>query len=233
MSERTASETASSLASDVPIRLSIISHVRFIRESLAEVLPRAGSLSISGVFANPCEALPSLKELRTHLVLFDEALPAGLAAVTAIRNAVPEIPIVVIGVTETVEEIVGWAEAGAAGYIPKTASLADIAPILADIKQGKQTCSPSVAGSLLRRISKSADLREEYRHKSSPQILTSREAEIAKLICMGMSNKEIARSLNIGIATTKTHVHHILGKLNLQRRGQAINWFHQQRELIL
>jgi DNA-binding CsgD family transcriptional regulator len=51
-----------------------------------------------------------------------------------------------------------------------------------------------------------------------------REKQVAQLIAVGMSNKEIARSLNIGIATTKTHVHHVLGKMNLRRRGQTAGY---------
>lgn len=61
-------------------------------------------------------------------------------------------------------------------------------------------------------------------HKNATPVLTPRELEIVRLIGSGLSNKEIARYLNIGLATTKSHVHNVLGKLNLQRRGQAASW---------
>ena len=65
---------------------------------------------------------------------------------------------------------------------------------------------------------------------TSPPMLTTRETQIAQMIVAGMSNKDIARRLNIGLATAKTHVHHLLGKLNLQRRGQAASWMREQRD---
>ena len=55
-------------------------------------------------------------------------------------------------------------------------------------------------------------------------MLTVREQEIVRLVSAGMSNKEIARHLNIEVSTTKSHVHNLLAKLNLQRRGQVAFW---------
>jgi len=59
-----------------------------------------------------------------------------------------------------------------------------------------------------------------------PPALTPREMEIVRLVSTGLSNKEIARRLDIGLATTKSHVHNALAKLNLQRRGQMATWMH-------
>jgi two-component system nitrate/nitrite response regulator NarL len=206
---------------DMPLRLVIISPVRFIRESLAETLPHFGNLLIAGVFADYFDALPLLQGLQTHLVLIDEALPGGAAAISRLRRAVPQTTIVMISVSESAEEVIAWAEAGAAGYIPKTASLADVPMILVDIVHGKQACSPIVAGSLLRRISQSTELLEIGGRGLTSPCLTARESEIVEMIKVGMSNKEIARRLNIGVATAKTHVHHILEKMKVQRRGQV------------
>jgi DNA-binding CsgD family transcriptional regulator len=64
-------------------------------------------------------------------------------------------------------------------------------------------------------------VREESHSVSA---LTGRERQITELIRAGLSNKEIARRLNIGLSTTKSHVHNLLGKLNLQRRGQVAAW---------
>jgi DNA-binding NarL/FixJ family response regulator len=207
--------------SAIPIRLSILSDVRFLRESLAEILPRDGTVSISGLFANFQEASSGLANHQPDIVLLDEALPDGLAAVGQIRDVAPQLPVVVIAVAETAGEVIAWAEAGAAGYIPRTAGLADIVPLLIDITQGKQACTESVAAGLLRRLSANG------RHTAA---LTAREAQIAQMIVAGMSNKEIARCLNIGLATTKTHVHHLLGKLSLRRRGQAAGWMRDHKD---
>jgi two-component system nitrate/nitrite response regulator NarL len=223
-------EAANAQPSEFPIRISIISDVRFLRESLAEVLPREGTLSISGLFTNLQEALVLIVDNQPDIVLLDETLPGGLTAIGQIRRVAPQTTVVVIAVAETAEEVIAWAEAGAAGYIPKTAGLADIVPLLVDIRRGGQPCSPSVVAGLLRQLSYGATTANGVNHNmTSPPTLTAREVQIAQMIVAGMSNKDIARNLNIGVATAKTHVHHLLGKLNVQRRGQAASWVREHR----
>jgi DNA-binding NarL/FixJ family response regulator len=85
---------------------------------------------------------------------------------------------------------------------------------------------------MLRRISNGGAPNGEYKNISSSAALTPRETQIAQMIVGGMSNKDIARRLSIELATAKTHVHNILGKLNLQRRGQTANWMRSQRALF-
>ncbi|MGH6800528.1 MAG: LuxR C-terminal-related transcriptional regulator [Methylocella sp.] len=215
---------------EFPIRLSIISDVRFLRESLAEVLPRDGKLSVSGLFAGLQEAISDIADHQPDIILIDGALPGGRAVVGQIRRVVPQMLVIVIAVAETSEEVIAWAEAGAAGYIPRTAGLADVVPLLVDIRRGEQACSTSVAASLLRRLSDGGTTNGGCRDTTPPSILTAREAQIAQMIGAGMTNKDIARGLNIGVATAKTHVHHLLGKLNLQRRGQAASWMRERQD---
>lgn len=210
-----------------PIRISIISDVRFLRESLAEVLPST-SMLISGLFADARDAIKLLASNQPDIVLLDAALPNGLAAVGEIRGVAWQLPVVVIAVAETAEEVIAWAEAGAAGYIPRTAGVADIVPLLVSIKRGEQPCPASVASGMLRRISNGGAPNGEYKNITSSAALTARETQIAQMIVGGMSNKDIARRLSIELATAKTHVHNILGKLNLQRRGQTANWMRSQ-----
>jgi two-component system nitrate/nitrite response regulator NarL len=210
-----------------PIRISIISEVRFFCESLAMVLPRERLLSVSGLFADLQSATIDLADNPPDIVLLDENFPDGLAAIARIRNAAPLAPVVVIALAETADEVIAWAEAGAVGYIPKSTRLADIVPLLIDIRRGKQVCTASVAASLLRRLSTRGTASGGHSATAPPPKLTAREAQIAQMVVDGMSNKDIARSLNIGLATAKTHVHHLLGKLNMQRRGQAAGWMRE------
>ncbi|MGB8898415.1 MAG: response regulator transcription factor [Methylocella sp.] len=217
-------------SSTFPIQISIISDVRFVRESLAEILPREGVLSIYSLAADVGSAIVAVAGNRPDIVLFDGGVPDGAAAIGRIRHVAPQIPIVVMAVAETAADVIAWAEAGAAGYIPKTAGLGEIAPLLVGIAQGKQACSESVAAGLLRRISGTRNA-NGGNPITPPTALTAREAQIVQMIATGMSNKDIARRLNIGLATAKTHVHHVLGKLNLQRRGQAADWLHYRRNV--
>src|SRR5262249_11061456 len=117
-----------------------------------------------------------------------------------------------------------WAEAGVSGYIPSTAAGADLRAIVADISTGRQVCSPLVAAGMLQRIGEVGTAAQ--RHGRSSETLTPRELEIIRLLGFGLSNKEIARRLDIRLATTKSHVHNALAKLNLQRRSQVATWIY-------
>jgi two-component system nitrate/nitrite response regulator NarL len=222
--------TANEIKVDLPLQIQIVSDVRFTRECLSELLPRGGILSVLGSFAELEDALVTLRQRRPQIVLIDEALPGGHAAIGRIRAEAPEVLVVVMGVAETVEKVVSWAELGASGYIPKTAALADMAPALLNIAGGRQACSENVAAGLMRRLSMVGHPAGKTQGPR-PALLTTRERQIAQLVASGLSNKDIARRLNIGLATTKTHVHHLLAKLNLERRGQAANWLNDHDEV--
>jgi len=99
-----------------------------------------------------------------------------------------------------------------------------------DIHGGEQLCSGRVAAELLHRIAVTESL-DIGRNAPSPALaLTRREREAAELIATGLSDKEIARRLNISLATAKAHVHNVLSKLNVQRRGQVVVRLHEHAQ---
>ena len=206
------------------LKLLIASEIRFLRESLGDVLARGGTISVLGYCADFGQTLSMSRELRPDMVLLDAAVREGASAVRRLREMVAGLRVVVFAVTESVESVLVWAEAGVAGYIPSTAAMADLQSLVADIGAGRQACSASVAAGLLQRIAATAA--GPPKQGGQPPALTPREFEIVRLIGTGLSNKEIARRLNIGLATTKSHVHNALGKLNVQRRGQAATWMY-------
>ena len=208
----------------------IASEVRLLGEGLAEAFSRDGGLLVSGYCSDLEETFAKVLELRPDIVLLDAAFRDGFGLVGRISDAAPEVRAVVLALAETVEGVIAWAEAGAAGYIPRTAGLAEVVPTLVGIMRGEQTCSRSVVGGLLRRLHNLPRLGNESSEAPPAPTLTVRELQIINLISAGLSNKDIARRLNIGVATTKSHVHNLFGKLNLQRRSQAALWMREQRD---
>jgi two-component system, NarL family, nitrate/nitrite response regulator NarL len=204
------------------LKIIIASEVRFLRESLGEILGRNRAMLVIGHAQDSGQVLSMSHELRPDMVLLDAAVRNGIAAVRQLRETMARPRVVVFAVSESIESVVDWAEAGIAGYIPSNAALADLNALVTDIEAGRQACSGSVSAGLIRRIAATAGSPGEQ--KFCPARLTRRELEIVGLIGTGLSNKEIARRLNIGVATTKSHVHSVLNKLNVQRRGQAANW---------
>lgn len=202
----------------------ILSAVRFLREAVAEFIGRHQGFSISALAGDLDEALAVSRERPPDIVLLDASLPDGPAAVGQIRDSLPEASVILLAVAEADETIVAWAEAGVAGYIPSAAAPGDLAPFLAAIMRGEQPCSERAAACLLRRVASLQRASAARTAVSAGPTLTARERQIVQLIDAGFSNKEIARRLNIEVATTKSHVHNLLGKLDLQRRGQVTQW---------
>jgi len=213
------------------VRVIIVSAVRFVREGLGEVFERDPRVSTVELCADLFEAAAFGPALDADVVLLDARVPGSVSALRRALDMVPGMRVVVIAVRETEEDIITWAEAGVIGYIPSTAALTDLVRLVIEIHSGEQICSGRVATGLLRRIAMSAKRRGE--HISAPPLpaLTKRERQAAELITTGLSDKEIARQLNISLATTKSHVHNLLGKLNVQRRSQVADYlreYHQQ-----
>lgn len=197
----------------------IVSEVCFLRESLAEILTRVARIPVCGESATLVQALAIARAKRPEIVLLDVAFPGGIEAATRLSSVVPEASVVALAVAETEENVFAWAKAGIAGYVPNTASINDLVSLIRQIRRGEQPCPSRIAGSLLRRIGAS-----EHVAKLAPPCsshLTRREFEISHLVAAGLSNKEIARRLGIGLGTTKSHVHTLLNKLSLRRRGEV------------
>jgi DNA-binding NarL/FixJ family response regulator len=161
------------------------------------------------------------RSLQPDFILLDAAFEGCLGAVAQFRDVNPNVRVVALAIAETEQDVVSWAEVGAAGYIPRSAGLRELVQLLFDINNGRQACSGSVAFGLLRRISVVSRCGGSCHEHPSKSCLTRRELQISTLISEGFSNKEIARKLNIGLSTTKSHVHNVLAKLNMQRRAQV------------
>jgi two-component system nitrate/nitrite response regulator NarL len=209
-----------------PIELIFLSDIRFLREGLAEVFARDQALKIRGIAATLAEALSLIGSIPPQIFLIDTALPNGLAAVRRLREFAPHMMVAALAVIEEEAEIIAWAEAGVSGYVPRNVGLTDLVGFLKHIVCGGQPCSTQVAASLLRWIASSSSVRCPERALSAAPQLTVREEQVVRLICAGLTNKAIARHLNIGLATIKSHVHNVLGKLELERRSQVVLWTH-------
>ena len=202
------------------IRVVVAADVRFYREGLADLIARHPTCAVVGIAASRTEVLDRVRESSPDIVLLDAAMPDGLPAVTDIAGSSPSVKVVVTALADTALTVLEWAEAGVAGYVPRDASLPDLIATIERTARGELHCSAHVAASMFRRLSTLSRVANE-RQASASAPLTPREQEIMRLIEQGMSNKDIARQLGIGVATAKSHVHHILEKLHVQRRAQV------------
>jgi two-component system, NarL family, nitrate/nitrite response regulator NarL len=153
-------------------------------------------------------------------------LPEGTNVARTLGRGWPSAGIMAVAVGEADEEVVRWAEAGVSGLVSREATLAQLLDAIEAAAKEEVVTSPAVAAALLRRV---ASLPRETRRDA--RALTRREREIVGLNGRGLSNKEIASSLQIEVPTVKNHVHNILEKLRVGRRVEAVSAAWERGEL--
>ena len=139
-------------ATCLPLRVLFVSDVRFLREGLPEILHQQSDLAIAWVAEDQNQALELIRAVHPDAVLLDTALPSGLDAVASIVAAAPDIPVIALAMVEAEHEILTWAEAGIAGFVPRSASISDIIGTVSLAVRGEQICSARVAGAMIRRV---------------------------------------------------------------------------------
>ena len=122
-----------------------------------------------------------------------------------------------LAVRDVPGQIIACAESGAAGYLPRDASLDDLTKAIQSAAEGKLCCAPEIAQMLFCHVGRLASNGTAGQHG----VLTAREVQILDLIERGQSNKVIAQKLGIELSTVKNHVHNLLAKLGVRRRGEA------------
>jgi two-component system, NarL family, nitrate/nitrite response regulator NarL len=156
-------------------------------------------------------------------------MAGAVAVLSAIAGAAPHAQVIAVGVFETEQQVIACAEAGVAGYLLRHESLAQLGAVVQSVLRGETICSPQVAATLLRRV---ATLAAERRSADGTAQLTVREREVLQLVDLGMSNRDIAERLSIEVRTVKNHVHNILEKLQVHRRGEAAARLRAGRALV-
>jgi DNA-binding NarL/FixJ family response regulator len=203
-------------AAQPSVSVLIAGDVRLYREGLERVIDADPRFTVVGSAARADDAVQVARTRRPQIVLVDLATTGSMNAIREL--AAESISSVAIGVPETDREVVECAEAGVAGYVSRDDSVADLVATMATVVDGDMHCSPRIAAILRRRV---AALAARPAAHGSRANLTARECEIVALIDEGLSNKEIGQRLSIQLATVKNHVHNILEKLQVHRRGEA------------
>jgi DNA-binding NarL/FixJ family response regulator len=195
----------------------VVDDSKLYQETLARALrPEIGHGTVMTA-ADLHEALAWAERSCPDVVLLNMATAHSVGVLRAIVAAVPDAPVVAIGIPEADEQVIACAEAGAAGFLFRRQPLTTLLAVMQAVTSGEFPGSPRTTATLLRRV---AALAAE-RHVHRGDRLTLRERQVLRLVDEGLSNKEIARRLSIEVHTVKNHVHNILEKLQVRRRGEA------------
>jgi two-component system, NarL family, nitrate/nitrite response regulator NarL len=202
-------------------RMLVVSPVRLLRDGLASLLQRRFGASSRCTAAGAESAVVALRELAPTLVLLDIGTDDGLAVAHALTAADREVRILGFAARVHDHDLLEYARAGISGFVPREASTRELFDAVARALRGELLCSPQLTATLFRKLGELASGRDAGASAGEASGLTEREREILGRIDAGQSNKEIARQLNLKISTVKNHVHRILEKLNVGRRGEA------------
>jgi len=223
MEGRAADAVAPSRARETPLRVLFCSPIRLYREGLVEVMRRRGFI-MTGTEPPPDGGSGAAQDPDPDVVLVDLAEPSGIELIRHFVAARPASPVVALGVAEREMEVIACAEAGVAAYVTRGQTLDDLEVTLRSVAVGESPCSPRLTAILLRRLRALGGAAAGRGDWATPAPLTPRESEVLRLIGNGLSNKEIAQRLCIELPTVKNHVHNILEKLSVRRRGEAAAW---------
>jgi DNA-binding NarL/FixJ family response regulator len=206
-----------------PIRVLIADDDPLVRSGLAMMLGGASQVQVVGAAGDGREVLPAVDLHHPDIVLMDIRMPRmdGIAATRQLR-ARPSAPAVIVLTTFDADELVLRAlRAGAAGFLLKDTPPADIVRAIEAVHAGDGMLSPQVTRRLITLLA--GDPRAAARSDRARQrlaSLTPREREVADSVGQGLSNADIARELQMSVATVKAHVSRLLDKLGAANRVQ-------------
>ena len=212
-----------------PTQLVIVDDHELARQSLRNMLSDEPDIEVVGEAANGREALLLCSRLRPDLVLMDVRMPKmdGLKATREIKEKHPHVSVMMLTMHENPDYLLEAIKAGAAGYVLKDASQAEIVEAVHQVHGGESPLDTKLAARLLKRLA--ADIgrgkdapRAEVREARLASAVTPRELEVLELMLRGKSNRQIAHELSISLATAKVHVEHIIAKLEVSDRTQAV-----------
>ncbi len=201
------------------IRVLLIEDNRLLREGITAMLNDQPDIRAVSATGNG-DAMEKAKKLKPQVVLLDTGLKSqnSLRIAELIKREYRKAEIVVMDLLPVQSEVVEFVKAGVSGFILKDASIDDFLHTIRSVAEGKKVLPPSLTGSLFSHIVEYAVQSGKADRLMKAVKLTRREHEVVDLVARGMSNKEIARELNIAVHTVKSHVHNTLEKLALHTR---------------
>jgi len=212
--------------SQTPATILLVDDHPLLRKGLTQLIEFEDELEVIGEAGDGRTALELAKEHEPDLIVLDLNMQDmdGLETLRAMRNAEVTSRIIMLTVSDNDEDVVCAITYGADGYLLKDMDPEQILEKLKEAALGKMVISEKLTHVLAGAIRGGNDKKSNVLAK-----LTSREHEILKLIAKGMSNKLIARELDISDGTVKVHVKHVLKKLELNSRVEAAVWMVHQK----
>jgi DNA-binding NarL/FixJ family response regulator len=215
------------------MRVLIADDQRVVREGLAMVLGLLPDVEVVGSASDGDEAVAMAADLLPDIVIMDLRMPRrdGVEVTRLLRERVPATKVVVLTTYADDRSVLDALRAGARGYLTKDAGGEEIRRALRQVLDNHAVIDPAVQHHVVDAIAAGSSAQDRRPPSPLPAGLTPREAEVLSLIATGMPNSEIAERLVVSEGTVKSHINHLLAKIDARDRAQAVT-FAYQRGLI-
>lgn len=202
------------------IRLLLVDKQTLITQGLQAMLNLEPDLEVVGIATNGQAGIKQVESLKPDVVLMDIRMPVmdGPEATRIICQRFPDTKVLVLSTFDENDYIALSLKAGAKGYLLKDMPCEELAEAIRLVQRGYSQMGPGLMERMIEGILESTTAIEPV--TPEPTELTSRELEVLRSIGRGCTNREIAQQLYITEGTVKTHVSHILNRLNLRNRSQ-------------
>ena len=202
------------------IRVLIADDHPLFREGMRGRLDRVADVAVVGEATNGDEAVEMARKLEPDVILMDIKMPGlnGIEATREILRAIPRVGVLVLTMFEDDDSVFAALRAGAKGYLLKDSGGEGVVHAIRAVASGEVVFGPGVAERIIGFFSAPKPIVPQ---RTFPE-LTEREEEILSLVAQGKSNQEIARQLFVSLKTVRNHVSHILLKLQVADRAQAV-----------
>ncbi|PNE40406.1 response regulator transcription factor [Streptomyces noursei] len=205
--------------SDRPIRVIVADDQAAVRDGLVTILDHEPDIDVVGSAADGATAVELARRLTPAVVLMDLRMPGvdGIAATRTLTALDPAPAVLVLTTYADDASIVGALQAGAAGYLTKSAGRAQIVSAITATADGHRTFAPEIASAMVRGLTH----RTALERIAAAHALTVQETRVLQLLSERRTNRAIAESLYVSVATVKTHVNNLFGKLQVGSRAEA------------
>lgn len=207
------------------IKILVVDDHPMMRDALQMSLTGESDIQVIGEASNGVEALKLLETLKPDVILMDLLMPQmdGLETIGKIFAANPQAKIMVLSSMEDEERVVAAVRAGALGYFPKSAPRQYLLEAIRKIADGV----PYMPAGITLRLFQGLRRTKNMPAFETQITLTQRQQEILSLLAEGKPDDEIGRTLHLQESTVRAHVHHILQRLGLENRSQAVAYAHK------
>jgi two-component system, NarL family, nitrate/nitrite response regulator NarL len=199
------------------IRLVVVDDHALFRKGLVSLLEEMPDFVVVGEAANGQEALPVVERVQPDIILLDINMPVmdGIQTLSAIRKSHPEQKILMLTISQNDDDLISAIVTGANGYVLKNTEPDVLHNIIMQVAAGNSVLSPEITAKVLQAVRRSQSDR-------SRGLLSDREVEVLKCLARGQTTSQIANVLFISENTVKTHIRHILEKMEVNNRAEAV-----------